>query len=152
LALLEDVIAITGLIIAMLTAFLGLRQYSDSLKLSRGKWLYKFYREFYLEPRLNKIREKIDSKSGIQEVEELLAKDELNRSGEENQLFSEFTDFLNFFEFMLYLTKNNSIKEADVEDMFNYYLTLLGSSVPIKSYLPEDGYELLSTYLRKKFH
>jgi len=92
LALLEDAIAITGLIIAMLTAFVGLRQYSDSLKLSRGKWLYKFYREFYLELRLDKIREKIDSKSGIQEVEELLAKNELYRSSEENQLFSEFPE------------------------------------------------------------
>jgi len=57
-------------------------------------------------------------------------------------------DYLNFFEFALYLHKIGTLKREDVRQMFEYYLNLLKSDV-IKEYAQKEGFELLHDYMVK---
>ncbi|MCX8169927.1 MAG: hypothetical protein N3D72_02440, partial [Candidatus Methanomethyliaceae archaeon] len=67
----------------------------------------------------------------------------------EEKLLTSFTDYLNFFEFMLYLRKIDALREEDVKAMFDYYLKLFYKSEPIIKYLSEMGFEYLAEYLER---
>lgn len=90
----------------------------------------------------------MDSEDGRKRIELIIQKREL--SGKDEKLLSSFTDYLNFFEFMLYLRKIGALKEDDVKAMFDYYIKLFHKSKPIIEYLSKMGFEHLSEYLIKE--
>jgi hypothetical protein len=149
--ILETLIAIVGvasaLVTAIVTAIKGIREYKRSIMLRRAEWIYNLYRDFYVQPHLKTVREELDSVEGRSMVEELIRKEVLTR--EEEKFLSDFTDYLNFFEFIIYLMKMGALMEDDVEAMFDYYLKLFYKSKPIIEYMKKTGYEYLAGYLEE---
>ncbi len=140
------VITAIGVAVGLGAAVVGVIQYADAVKLRRANWLYKLYQEFYVKKNLKEIREKLDSDSGRKEIESLVSKSENSLSETESTTLASFTDYLNFFEFMVYLKKKGAIKREDMIDMFKYYLDCLRRSAPILSYIPKFGFEMLNEF------
>lgn len=145
----QDGIALAGLIAGSIVSGLGVLQYSASIRFQRAEWLRKLYREFYAEPQLKAVRALLDSDKGKKQISDILEKSEKSLSEEESKVCESFNDYLNFFEFMLYLKKIKAITDADISDVFQYYIDLLAASESILHYLQPEGYELLSKYLNK---
>lgn len=63
---------------------------------------------------------------------------------------SDFTDYLNFFEYVAILTKSEQLRDEDIEDLFGYYLNCLKRHERVRKYIdnPINGYEKLSQLLR----
>ena len=137
-----------GLVAGIIVAAIGVNGYRNSVKIRRSEWLYKLYNQFYVEPNLKEIRQMIDSEKGICMIKELIAKDEKSLDQKELDRLDQFTDYCNFFEFMMVLKKSGVLKPEDVKDMFRYYLDLFPSNV-IEKYLMKNGFKLLSKYLQE---
>ena len=144
----NTIVSIIGLVIVAFTAIAGLIKYGDSVKLRRSEWLYKLYNQFYVEPNLKEIRQMIDSEKGKRMIEELIVRDETSLNEQELKQLNQFTDYCNFFEFIMYLKKSKVLNKNDVKDVFQYYLDLFPSDV-IEKYLEKVGFELLHDYLEK---
>jgi len=142
----QEAAAIVAVGAGILTAIKGIQEYRSSVAIRRAEWLYKFYHEFYVEPHLKEVRETLDSDKKT-EIEHIIQKDERELTSSEDKLLTKFTDYLNFFEFMVYLRKIGALKKKDVEALFNYYLWRLSRSKPIMQYLPRAGYGYLFEYL-----
>jgi hypothetical protein len=56
---------------------------------------------------------------------------------------SQFTDYLNFFEFVAFLKTTNQLGDSEVEDLFGYYLNCLNRHADVRDYVLnlENGYE-----------
>jgi len=146
----QDGIALIGLIAGIIVSVLGVLEYRASVKLQRAEWLHKLYREFYAEPQLKDIRALLDSEDGKKRISLILEKSEKSLSEEESKTSESLNDYLNFFEFMMYLKKIKAITDADISDIFQYYLGLLATSKSVMHYLQLEGYELLNEYLEKE--
>jgi hypothetical protein len=138
-------------LVALGVASFGVFQYWRSVNVRRSEWIYKFYSEFYVEPIHKTVRDKLDSDDGKRDIERVI-RNVKNLTNEDRQLRNSFSDYLNFFEFLLYLKKIHVISGHDIEDMFGYYLDVLAKSNDIKEFVEDYGYGLLSNYLTKKQH
>jgi hypothetical protein len=56
---------------------------------------------------------------------------------------SQFTDYLNFFEFIAFLKTTKQLGDSEVEDLFGYYLNCLNRHADVRKYILnlENGYE-----------
>lgn len=95
------------------------------------------YEKFYEKEHLKDIRDKLDCKDEISLDITNLIREEL----------SEFTDYLNFFEFVAFLEKSKQLKYEEVEQLFGYYLDCLSRRKNVRAYIDDNGYELLSNLL-----
>jgi len=62
----------------------------------------------------------------------------------------EFTDYLNFFEFVAVLWKSGQLKPDEIEDLFRYYLDCLEKNRKVRDYIAAKGYEYLDKLLRDR--
>lgn len=147
----KDIIEIGGLFAAIIVAWKGVDEYRASVIVRRAEWLYRLYHEFYVEPNLKGIRNEVDSEEGRKKIDAILEKPENSLAEEENKTYIKFNDYLNFFEFMMYLRKTKALKEDDITDMFEYYLNSLAQLRSITDYLKREGYELLNQYIKDNF-
>ena len=118
--------------------------YRANSRLERAKWQANLYEKFYERPDLKRVREILDSDDEISLEITKLIRDES----------PEFTDYLNFFEFVAFLKKSKQLKLDEVNDLFGYYLDCLNRRTDIQIYVSKRGYELLSELLAelKKEH
>jgi hypothetical protein len=118
--------------------------YYRNSRLERAKWQAHLYEKFYEKPDLKRVREILDSDDEISLEITKLIRDES----------PEFTDYLNFFEFVAFLKKSKQLKIDEVDDLFGYYLDCLNRRSDIQVYVSKRGYELLSELLAelKKEH
>jgi hypothetical protein len=137
-----DVLKTFAAFLALVTAFVAYRVYRFNSRLERAKWLNTLYERFYEKDELKKVRDILDCDSG-----ESPAVDELVRSESK-----EFTDYLNFFEFVAVLSKSKQLAEGGVEDLFGYYLDCLAKSRQVRAYIADKakGYEHLDRLLRER--
>ena len=63
---------------------------------------------------------------------------------------AEFTDYLNFFEFVAVLGKSGQLKENEIEDLFRYYLDCLEKNRKVREYIAGRGYEHLDRLLHNR--
>ncbi len=115
----------------------------DKVRADHATWITRLYEKFYERSELKKIREEIDcgSREAIAAVVQ--------------KCDPEFTDYLNFFEYVAYLNKNGQLTDSEVEDLFGYYLNCLAQNTDIMGYIENTtahGYEQLAKLLhdRKK--
>ena len=140
----KDIATITGAIGTLIVAYFAYRVYRKNSNLERAKWLESLYEKFYEEDRLKTVREIIDSD------------DEYSRKKVDHFLENEppeFTDYLNFFEFVAILEKNNQLTIEEVRDLFSYYLKSLHKWEKIREYInrKENGFGKLRALLGKMF-
>jgi hypothetical protein len=143
----QDIVAIIGIFVGIAVAYKGVIEYRDSVNLRRAEWLHKLYCEFYVDLQLKGTREKLDSDEGMKRISAILEKPDSSLDEEETEMCAKFNDYLNFFEFMMHLRKTKALRDDDIIDMFEYYLSLLSKSKSIMNYLKREGYELLHQYL-----
>jgi hypothetical protein len=136
LAVLRDIVTIVGGV-AVVFAFL---QYRANSRLERARWLASLYEKFYEKDQLKGVRQILDSADrDASEINKLVTDES-----------PEFTDYLNFFEFVAVLEKSGQLKSNEIEDLFHYYLDCLEKSPKIREYLAAKGYEHLDEFLRAR--
>ena len=98
------------------------------------------YEKFYEKDHLKEVRQILDSADrDASEINKLVTAEP-----------SEFTDYLNFFEFVAVLQKSGQLKSNEIEGLFHYYLDCLEKSPKIRDYLAAKGYEHLDEFLQAR--
>lgn len=115
-------------------------QYKRSKKVERSKWMLQLYEKFYEEHRFKRMRDILDCDEDEGAAVEQVVK------GEE----AEFTDYLNFFEFIGYLRNRGQLDDKDIDALFGYYLDCLNARTPVRTYVHDAsrGFEYLSRHSR----
>ena len=112
--------------------------YRRNSRLEEARWLLRLFEKFYEEPRYKTIREALDC-----DVENQVVSDLVSREG------AEFTDYLNFFEFVAVLVQSRQISQGQIERMFQYYLECIKKHKAVREYIADKGkgYEQLRVLL-----
>ena len=126
-------------LMATAAAFVAVLTYYRNSRIERARWLSTLYSKFYEAPDLKRIRKCLDeSLPGAAEITELVRNED-----------PDFTDYLNFFEFMAYLEDRGQLGHRDVAALFDYYLRVLSKHKEVREYVLEDrnGYGYLKKLL-----
>ncbi len=120
-------------------AFVAVLTYHRNSVVERARWLSSLYTKFYEAPDLKRIRTALDeTPPNAAAVQELVRTED-----------SDFTDYLNFFEFVAYLKARGQLSKRDVGALFDYYLRLLSKHEDVRKYILDDrkGYGYLKKLL-----
>ena len=112
-----------------------------ALRSEHAEWVTKLYEKFYENNNLKAVRQSVDC--GNSEAHQQLVTEES----------AEFTDFLNFFEYVAYLWHNRQLSNAEVNGLFGYYLDCLFKSKAIMGYIENTSthsYEQLAALLHTR--
>lgn len=132
----------------------AVREYASRNKAEQTRWLANLFERLFQSHLYRRIRQKID----YDDLADIAALLERNKNGsaeftpEERDLFDEFTDYLNFFELLAFLSTKQRIDPRDVQQMFDYYLKRLWEireSPAVMEYLRHDGFENLLGLLQR---
>ena len=112
--------------------------YQRNSTFERAKWASGLYEKFYEATNLKQVRDKLDCPNDLDLVNEIVIREE-----------ADFTDYLNFFEFIAFLKTSKQLKNSEIEVLFGYYLDCLNRHDRVKQYIsnPKNGYEGLSKLL-----
>jgi hypothetical protein len=116
------------------------RTYRKNSVLERARWLANLYSKFYEAPDLKNIRRTLDEcPPNDPEIQKIVADER-----------EDFTDYLNFFEFMAYLRHRSQLSERDVAALFDYYLRNLSKHESVRKYVEKDrnGFGFLKELLQ----
>lgn len=130
---------ITGGIAALGTvgaAIYAARIYKSNSRLERARWASSLYEKFYERQELKKVRDALDCDAGAEQVNALVSIEE-----------ADFTDYLNFFEYVAFLKYREQLKLEEVKDLFGYYLGCLNRHKAVREYIRQNGYERLDALL-----
>jgi hypothetical protein len=94
-----DISAIAGTVAALFAIYWGLYQYSRNWRLERARWLASLYEKFYEKENLKKIRQTLDREGNLQKLKDSVSDEP-----------AEFTDYLNFFEFVAILANSKTVE------------------------------------------
>jgi hypothetical protein len=143
-----------GTIVLSGLALWARKSYRRQVNLEQMRWLQQLYDSFYNSDRYKGVRQVID-------FDELGQTMELLRRGEadphqlslpERAQIDQFTDYLNFFEWLAYLEKEKQLTFLQLDTMFGYYLTRLlqvDKNRQLRKYIQEKGYEQLDRLLER---
>lgn len=128
------------------------QNYRRQVNLEQMKWLQQLYDSFYNSDRYKEVRQMVDFDE-LGHTMELLRRSETDPhhlSLPERAQLDQFTDYLNFFEWLAYLEKEGQLTFSQLDTMFRYYLTRLleiDKNRELRKYIQEEGYEQLSRLL-----
>ena len=94
---LTSIVAMIAAIGTMVAALTAVFVYLRNSKLERAKWALSLYEKFYERQELKKIRDILDNDTDHADVSSLVIK-----------CSADFTDYLNFFEFVAFLEKDGT--------------------------------------------
>jgi len=141
-------------VVAVYAAIQGLTDYRNRTRTERLRLLTQFYEKFYENGTFRQIRQRIDFEKP-EALSSLMTKARTPKpefSSAERKMFDSFTDYLNFFEMLAYLGKQEQVLEDDIDAMFGYYLKRLVDvfgEQALLPYLKYDGFERLRDLLVK---
>jgi hypothetical protein len=141
----EIVYYIAGAIGALGTfgaALVAVYYYYQNSQLERAKWASTLYEKFYEGKSLKPIRDRLDDEEANSDYVRKLVFEES----------TDFTDYLNFFEFIAFLRKSKQLERAQVEDLFGFYLDCLEKHSAVAAYVrdPAHGYEGLAGLMQTR--
>lgn len=116
------------------------------------RWLQQLYDSFYNSDRYKAVRQMIDFDE-LEQTMELLRRsdsDPHHITLPERAQVDQFTDYLNFFEWLAFLEEEKQLTFAQLDTMFGYYLTRLlqvDKNRQLRKYIQEEGYEQLNRLL-----
>lgn len=114
----------------------------------KARWMSELFHGFYEDRTYRAIRQRIDY-GDISDILNLTRRAEGSFSQQERDLLDNFTDYLNFFEYMMYLVERQQLDSSDIEAMFDYYLRSLAQRGELSAYAKNNGFERLSRMLLK---
>jgi len=112
--------------------------YQGNSRRERAKWAENLYSRFFEKKELKDVRDLLDCARDDPKVYELVAKEG-----------SEWTDYLNFFEFVAYLQSSKQLSSRDVQALFGYYIECLRKHAAVLEYVQkeEKGFDYLRRLL-----
>jgi hypothetical protein len=122
------------------------------VSLEQMRWLQQLYDSFYNGERYKEVRQVIDFDE-LGQTMELLRRgdaDPHQLSLPERAKLDQFTDYLNFFEWLAYLEDEKQLTFRQLDTMFGYYLTRLSQvdrNRQLRQYIRDNGYEQLHRLL-----
>ena len=132
----KDLATIVGAVAALWAIYV----YFTNSRLRRAEWLASLYEKFYERPDLKEIREILDcEENDSADITKLVREEPSN-----------FSDYLNFFEFVAVLQNSRQLRKAEIEDLFGYYLGCLENCPAVRNYIARKGYEQLDKLLRDR--
>lgn len=135
----KDIFTIIGTVATIAAVGWAAFVYAKNSRLERAKWLASLYEKFYEKEHLKPIRDKLDCDDAVSfDIAKLIREES-----------AEFTDYLNFFEFVAFLKNSNQLKYEEVEQLFGYYLNCLNQRKNVQAYIENKGYELLKDLLNE---
>lgn len=123
--------------VAIVAAAGSLWQYRRNSGRERTRWLFDLYQRFYDREEFKAVRVRLDA-GDTKFVE----------AGDDPQLLAELDDYLNFFEFTAFLTREKELRKQEVQAMFDYTLQMLGKDRHVLAYIRKYGYEELDRLLK----
>ena len=124
---------------AALSALFASIAYFRNSSQERARWIFELYQKFYNSDSHIGMRVRIESGNTR------FAEDETDEA-----LLRQLDDYLNFFEFVIFLVKHSRLKKAEALDMFQYPLSTIVNDNSLMRYVtrPEYGYEGLTEFLK----
>jgi hypothetical protein len=128
---------IATLLVGGLAALIAAFSYRRNSRTRRAEFLCQLHRSFFEDETYKSVRKALDT-----EEEEAIAAFVVTES-------EDFTDFLNFFELVAYLQRQNNLSLEDVEALLGYYLALLRERPALRGYIRTrtHGFEELDRLL-----
>lgn len=122
-------------VVAAVSAFLV---YRSNSRRERARWAESLYSRFFERPGLKTVRDLLDSEAPDPRVKDLVTKEG-----------SDWTDYLNFFEFVAYLQSQGQLLDRDVQALFGYYVECLKRHEAVLEYIRDKakGFDYLSRLL-----
>lgn len=102
--------------------------YRSNAQRERARWAESLYSRFFEQTGLKAVRDLLDSDAGDPRVKDLVTNEG-----------SDWTDYLNFFEFVAYLQSSKQLSERDVQALFGYYLECLKRHHAVVEYVRDEG-------------
>lgn len=130
------------------------QNYRRQVNLEQMRWLQQLYDSFYNSERYRAVRQAVD----FDELDQTL---DLLRRGDadphqlslpERTQLDQFTDYLNFFEWVAFLEKEGQLTFEQLDTMFKYYLIRLlqvDKNRQLRKYIQDKGYEQLDRLLER---
>lgn len=124
--------------------------YRSNLRKERARWAESLYSRYFEKKELKEIRNTLDCEPEKddrckQEVAKLC--EDATTSAKEG---TNFTDYLNFFEFVAYLKKSGQLEKDDVDALFQYYLCRLNKHRCVVEFIDKYGFKNLKELLSNK--
>lgn len=134
----KGVIEIVTALGTLIAAWFAAITYCKSVKLERAKWMKELYEKFYERSDLKNVRDVLDGDDQVK-ISELVKKEG-----------PDFTDYLNFFEFVAFLHQSKQISKQEVLGVFEYYLRNLKQHKDVADYIAtrSKGFERLDKLLK----
>ena len=133
-------------------AFWARQSYRRQVNLEQMRWLQQLYDSFFNSDRYRAVRQVIDF-DDLDQTLELLRRGDSNPyqlSLPERTQLDQFTDYLNFFEWVAFLEEEGQLTFEQVDVMFKYYLTRLleiDKNRQLRKYIQSHSYEQLDRLL-----
>lgn len=145
-------VSAAGTVAIAVTAIVAASRYRYQVSLEQMKWLQQLYDSFYNSERYKPVRQLIDF-DDLESLIQLLKKSDAAprelRQAERDQV-DQFTDYLNFFEWIGHLGQQRQITVEHIDTMFKYYLVRLmqvDRQQELRKYIKDHGYEKLHRLL-----
>lgn len=133
-----SVITVLAAIGTFVAALVAAFTYRRNAGIERAKWSLSLYEKFYERPDLKSIREILDSEPDHENVIELVLK-----------CPPEFTDYLNFFEFVAFLERKRQLSTEELDALFDYYIRCLKRHPRVLTFIRDNGFEDLQKMLER---
>jgi hypothetical protein len=118
--------------------------YNKNNKIKRGEWLKSLFEKFFEEGTFSEVRQVIEYEKISTFLELDVKKMATNQRNEEL-----LVNYLNFFEFVSVLVKNNHVTRDEVIDLFEYYLAAIQKNQFIMQYISQFGFKNLYKLLNE---
>lgn len=147
-----------GTVVLSSTAIFAFFSYRRQIKRERIKWLQQLYEQFYNQSRYKPVRQRIDF-DDLDDLLPLLYQTQAmgqRPTREDCNKIDEFTDYLNFFEWIAFLESINELSFKHIDVMFNYYLKRIlevddKHGGKLLTYINASGYEKFVGLLGKHY-
>lgn len=122
--------------------FIAALNYRSQTKIKRAEWLKSLFEKFFETPGYKEVRIWLDYGKLH---EKLTIANETERMKNEEQ----FTDFLNFFEFIGIFSSEKLLTYKQVNNVFDYYLKKIKADPDCMGWIRQYGFEKLEAMLKK---
>jgi hypothetical protein len=132
-------VAGAGALVAVIVAVVN---YRNQTRLKQADWLKSLFEKFFENSTYKEVRVWLDYGTLH---ERLTVNDAALRQVHEEQ----FTDFLNFFEFIGVLYAHRHLSLAQVCDVFDYYLKKIAADADCREWIDQYSFEKLKVLLSR---
>lgn len=140
------VLQAASLVLALAGGLVAIITYARDVSHRRTDWLYQLFDKFYEKQTYSEIRRILDHKI---EPDYSELKRQTTEPGPKD-LDEKFSDYLNFFEFLVNLVRTGRMDRRDINNMFDYYLTSLAQQDWVRDYAARNGFEGLTAEFTRR--